>query len=229
MNLLQEDWALAKRMVLRQLGNYWEDSDERVIEAAIPGGLEAVRKGFEGLPNKRFYDCRGALLSPFISVQWMVFLYRLSHQIYIDSNGAAPKEADQIYYLNKIMHANDWFYAVDLPMHFLCEHPLGSVLGRAEYGDYLFVYQGTTVGGNRSNGKLSYPKIGDNVILFANATVLGDAHIGNNVVVSAGTYIINEEIPDNCIVFGKSPNLTIKTRTESEIKKYTKHIWGWEV
>lgn len=126
--------------------------------------------------------------------------------------------------MNKVMHANDWFYAVDLPTHFLCEHPLGSVLGRANYGDYLFVYQGTTVGGNRSKGELKYPVIGNNTIRFANSTVLGDTHIGNNVVISADTYIINENIPDNCVVFGKSPNLTIKLKSEDEIKSYTEHI-----
>jgi len=47
--------------------------------------------------------------------------------------------------------------------------------------------------------------------------VLGDSHIGNNVVISAETYIINENIPDNSIVFGKSPNLIIKTKSEEEI------------
>lgn len=85
------------------------------------------------------------------------------------------------------------------------------------------------MGGNRSKGVLSYPKIGTNVILFANATVLGDSYIGNNVVIAAGTQIINETIPDNCIVFGKSPELIIKEKTEAEIKKYTQHIWGWEI
>lgn len=125
------------------------------------------------------------------------------------------------------MHSNDWFYAVDLPVHFLCEHPLGSVLGRAKYGDFFFIYQGTTVGGNRRNGQLYYPTLGENVILFANSTVLGDTHIGNNVVVSANTYLINEVIPDNCVVFGKSPDIVIKQKTEEEIKQYTRHIWGW--
>ena len=129
--------------------------------------------------------------------------------------------------MNKIMHCNDWFYAIDLPVHFHCEHPLGSVLGKAKYGDYLFVYQGTTVGGNRSHGELTYPTIGNNVILFANATVLGNCQIGNNVVVSSGSYLINEIIPDNCIVFGQSPNIVIKEKSESDIKQYTQHIWGW--
>ena len=129
--------------------------------------------------------------------------------------------------MNKIMHANDWLYAVNLPPHFLCEHPLGSVLGRAKYGDYLLVYQGTTVGGNRGkDGKLFYPTLGNNVVLYANATVLGDTHVGNNVVISANTYLMNEVIPDNCLVFGKSPDVIIKARSEDEMTAYFERMWG---
>lgn len=127
------------------------------------------------------------------------------------------------------MHANDWFYQIELPKHFWAEHPLGSVLGRAKYGDYLFVYQGTTIGGNRSleNGEsvLRYPTLGNNVVLYANSTVLGNTKIGDNVIVAANTYLINEDIPSNCIVFGTSPNIVIKVKSEEEIIKLTEHIW----
>ncbi len=140
--------------------------------------------------------------------------------------GGGVKEADMVYYLNKIMHNNDWFYQVDLPRHFFCEHPLGSILGKAIYGDYFFVYQGTTVGGSVHNSKVYYPVIGNNVTLCANATVLGNTKIGNNVVVSANTFIINESIPSNCIVFGSSPNLIIKMKSEKEIRKIIEDIWN---
>lgn len=213
--------------LLHQLHCHWPKVSDENIFSVIPEALDAIRQNYEGMPNKRYYDGNNVIFSPLISVQWMNFLYRVSHILYKRFGGC--ESADQVYYLNKILHSNDWFYAIDLPIHFHCEHPLGSVLGRATYGDYFFIYQGTTVGGNRRKGVLSYPKIGTNVVLFANATVLGETVIGNNVVVSAGTQIINDTIPDNCIVFGKSPNLTIKVKSESEIKKYTQHIWGWEI
>lgn len=217
--------AKIKEIVLKQLKNYWFEIDERALNLAMPDAVRAIEENYRGLPNKCYYDGCKAVLSPYMSVQWMNFLYRLSYILF--KNGY-ENAAGQVYYLNKIMHSNDWFYKIELPTHFLCEHPIGSVLGRAVYGDYFFVYQGTTVGGNRKKGKLLYPKIGNNVILYADASVLGDAHIGNNVVVSAGSCIINEDVPDNCIVFGKSPNLEFKIKSESEIKQYTQHIWGWE-
>ena len=132
------------------------------------------------------------------------FLYRLSHLLYLNGN---IYEAECVYYLNKIMHSVDWFYQIELPEHFLAEHPLGSVLGKAKYSDYLFVYQGTTIGGNRNQGTIYYPQI------------------GNNVILSADSYVINENIPDNCIVFGQSPNIIVKEKKVTEIKEMTKHIW----
>ena len=211
-------------IVIKQLVSYWNNIDSQSITEAVPLALDAIEKNYYGMPNKRYWDGEEVVFSPYVSTQWTNFLYRLSHVLYKKKD---LKSADQVYYLNKIMHANDWYNAIELPEHFHCEHPLGSVLGRADYGDYLFVYQGTTVGGNRSHGSLIYPVIGSNVILFANATVLGDCHIGNNVVVSAGAYLINEKIPDNSIVFGQSPNIVIKKKSEEEIKTYTQHIWGW--
>ena len=227
MNDLQINPDNIKNLVIRQLKNYWNDIDDTVIASAVPKALIDIELNFFGLPNKRFFDGNKVLFSPYISIHWMIFLYRLFHEIY-KTEGRTPKEADYCYYLNKIMHANDWFYAIDLPIHFLAEHPLGSVLGRANYGDYLFVYQGTTIGGNRSKNKLYYPVLGNNIILFANSSILGNCLIGNNVVVAANTSIVNENIPDNCIVFGKSPNLIIKRKTEEEIKQYTSHIWNWK-
>ena len=213
-----------EEILLHQLSNYWTDIDENVIVSAMPMALKAIEVNYKGFPNNRFWDGKEVVFSPYMSVEWMNLLYRLSHVLYHNKANIAE---NQVNYLNKIMHSNDWFYEIDLPAHFHSEHPLGSVLGRAEYGDYFFVYQGTTVGGNRKHGELYYPIIGRNVILFANAAVLGDTHIGNNVVISAGTYIINEDIPDNCIVFGKSPNIVIRNKNENEIKEYTRHIWRW--
>ena len=83
------------------------------------------------------------------------YLYQVSHILY--KNGYSII-ADKVYYLNKMLNALDLFYAIELPEHWNCEHPIGSVMGRARYGDFFFFYQGCTVGGNHTN----YPIIGNN-------------------------------------------------------------------
>lgn len=209
-------------LVVHQLNNYWPSNEKVELYDYVKQALHDMDVNYSAAVNKRLYNDEGIVFNPNFSITWMIFLYRLSHRLFVDGK---QEYADRVYYLNKIMHSNDWYHAIELPEHFLAEHPLGTVLGRAQYGDYFFVYQGCTVGGNRKNGKLNYPKIGKNVIMYANSTILGDCNIGNNVVISANSYLINEEVPDNCIVFGSSPNIVIKKRNEEEIKKMTDHIW----
>jgi serine O-acetyltransferase len=119
------------------------------------------------------------------------------------------------------MHAVDWYYQVELPEYWGVEHPLSSVLGRAEYSDGFFFYQGCTVGGNK--GK--YPVLGKNVILYSNATVLGDTLIGDNVLISSGVTVIDEKIPSNSLVFGKTPDLIIKSESEEYMMKHMEGFW----
>jgi len=123
------------------------------------------------------------------------------------------------------MNSVDWFYSIKMPDHFGAEHPLGSVVGRAQIGDYLFLYQGTSIGGNRKKGIIYYPIIGHHVLMYSNSKVLGKSKIGNNVIFSSNSYVIDKDVPDNSIIFGSSPDLVIKTMTENEIRHRMNQIW----
>lgn len=137
-----------------------------------------------------------------------IFLYWLSRSLF--QNGRFEL-ADKIYYLNKSLNSVELFYEVKLPDIWACEHPLGSVMGKACYGDYFYFYQGCTVGGNfKRDGEIVYPTIGNHVKMFSNSKILGDSHIGNNVIISANCYIKDQDIPNDTIVFGQSPNLIFK-------------------
>ena len=212
-----------EKILLYQLERFWFDLDRKIISLFVDQAINKTKTSLKASSSNRFFKNGDVVFNPYYSVTWMIFLYYLSHLLIISGH---QKEADAVYYLNKIMHSVDWFHSICLPEHFMVEHPLGSVLGRASYGDYLFVYQRTTIGGNRKNGNLYYPTIGTNVVMFTNSTIIGDTIIGNNVVVSANTYIINENIPDNCIVFGSSPNLIVKQKDKKEILKITNSFWN---
>lgn len=111
------------------------------------------------------------------------------------------------------MNCVDLFYAIDLPDVFSAEHPVSSVMGRASYGNGFFFYQGCTVGGTMDKeGIIHYPIIGENVRMFSNSSILGKCIIGNNVKIGAGAIVKNQDVPDNTIVFGESPNLVIKRK-----------------
>lgn len=97
-------------------------------------------------------------------------------------------------------------------------------MGRAVYGDRFFFYQGCTIGG--SGG--AYPRLGTDVIMYSNSKILGDSVIGNRVILSANTYVIKKNIPDNSIVFGQGRDLTIKRISNEQFTKMCGHIWNYK-
>ncbi|HPJ68325.1 MAG TPA: hypothetical protein PLQ82_05140 [Desulfobacteraceae bacterium] len=92
--------------------------------------------------------------------------------------------------MNKILHSCDIYYAIELPTVFFLEHPVGTVLGRAKYGNNFFAMQGCTVGGNKG----VYPIIGDNVKMYSNSKIIGKSNIGHNVMVGANCFIKDLDI-----------------------------------
>lgn len=106
------------------------------------------------------------------------------------------------------MNGCDLYHEVNLPGYFTLDHPVGSVMGRAEYGEGFDFGQNCTVGNNRG----IYPVIGQKVSMCANSSIIGNCHIGNNVIIGANFGVKDEDIPDNCIMFGYSPNLIIKKK-----------------
>lgn len=205
--------------LLMQLKSHFFISEEEkaVIESRIDYALAACEDNFSHSENKYYFSemdgvkmCR---FNPYHSVQYMTFLYYLSNDIYENAN--AGQLCDKIYYLNKILHSVDLFYAIKLPPHFGAEHPLGSVMGRAKYSNGFSFYQGCTVGGTYDKaGIIHYPVIDENVKMYANSSILGECHIGSNVQIGAGALVKNQDVPENCIVFGQSPNLIIKQKNK---------------
>lgn len=107
------------------------------------------------------------------------------------------------------MNGVDIFYDVILPKHFAVFHSVGTVLGRAKYGDGFRYMQNCTVG---EDMKDNWPVIGENCYMCAGSSIIGRSVIGDNVIVGAGCIIKNDIIPADSLVFGFSPNLIIKAK-----------------
>ncbi len=79
-------------IVLKQLNNFWLKTDRNIIASAIPEALHAMEVGFSGIPNSRFFDGKEIVFSPYFSVHWMIFLYRLSNALYRLNIEAPPSK-----------------------------------------------------------------------------------------------------------------------------------------
>lgn len=85
-----------------------------------------------------------------------------------------------------------------------------AVIFPREAGKNFRVGPGVVIG--RNNG--DFPYIGDNVYIAANSTVIGGIHIGNNVIIGAGS-VVTKDVPDNCVYAG-NPAKFIKNIDNNE-------------
>lgn len=69
----------------------------------------------------------------------------------------------------------------------------------AKLGQNVQIFQGVTIGTTRT--KKGAPIIGNNVILFSGAKIIGGVTIGDNVVVGAGA-VVTKDVPSGCVVAG---------------------------
>lgn len=98
---------------------------------------------------------------------------------------------------------------VQLGRNFVIDHFGGIVVsGYARFGDNCRIRNGVTIGLQRLS-EVSAPVFGDNVDIGAGAKILGAIRIGNNVVIGANAVVISD-VPDDSIAVGVPA--TIKPR-----------------
>ncbi len=139
------------------------------------------------------------------SSQYCIYLYYLSNTIWRNErDNAVPT---RLFCLNKALNAIDLFYEIEMPEVFFIGHSVGIVLAKATYGNYLVLYQNSTVGKNHGIA----PVIGDGVIMYPNTAIIGRCHVGANTVISQGVGIINRDTPGDCIAYpGMNGDLVFK-------------------
>lgn len=137
-----------------------------------------------------------------------VFLFRLSHFFFTKG---------WIYLAWMTSRFNQFFTSAEMEFNarvgpgLFISHPGALILGRgAVLGRQVTLFQGTTIGAldwhPERIGK--FPRIGDNVFIFAGAKVLGDITLGNNVVVGANAVVV-KPVPEGALALGNPASIKI--------------------
>lgn len=203
------------QLLQRQLTNLFlfePATEQEDLQASCSRALEQVAHSFQFHQNTYYRRDGAVYFSPFQSSQYTIFLYYVAYNL--GQQEATRGLADRVYYLNKALNGVDLYHQTVLPAVFSLDHPVGSVMGRGEYGNYFSFMQGCTVGQNDG----ASPRIGENVTLMAYASVLGDSSIGDNCILGAQALVIDECIPANSYVFGRSPHLTVLTKSVEQMR-----------
>ncbi len=138
--------------------------------------------------------------------------HRISHRLYLRKQ---YKLARAINYWARVLTGADIHPGATFGKGCFIDHAVGVVIGEtAEIGDNVSIFQGVTLGGVSTSKEKRHPTIGNNVVIGAHATILGNIYIGDNVKIGAGSVVL-KDIPPNSTVVG-IPGKVVKRNGEKE-------------
>lgn len=101
--------------------------------------------------------------------------------------------------------------------HFAIDHGTGVVIGAtAIIGDNVKIYQGVTLGarsfhtdadGNPVKGIPRHPIIGNNVVVYSNATILGRVTVGDGAVIGGNIWVTTDVAAGEKLIQAKANNI----------------------
>lgn len=165
--------------------------------------LKDIESAFDGDPASVSLD--EILLSyPFVEA---IATHRISHELYKYNVPIIPR------IMSERAHSNtgiDIHPGATIGEGFFIDHGTGVVIGETcNIGKNVKIYQGVTLGatspfdksGSPKRGKKRHPDIEDDVIIYANAVILG----GNTVIgkgsVIGGNAWVTKSVPENSVVY----------------------------
>ena len=137
-----------------------------------------------------------------------IAIYRLAHVLYRLNVPLIPRM------MSEFAHSDtgvDIHPGAEIGEYFFIDHATGTVIGETTViGNHVKLYQGVTLGAKSfeldESGKpvkdiKRHPNIGNHVVIYANATILGgNTHIGDKSIIGANTWIV-ESVPEKSRIF----------------------------
>lgn len=154
---------------------------------------------------------------------YTIFVYRIAHKLYTMGVPYIPR------IMTEYAHSEtgiDIHPGAEIGEYFFIDHGTGVVIGETtKIGNHVRLYQGVTLGAlslsdvESVRGAKRHPTLGDNVVVYANATILGgDTVVGENTVVAGNTFITHS-VDANAMVFTEAPRLRrVETKLTEEEK-----------
>ncbi len=176
--------------------------------------VEDIKAAYEGDPAALTY-AEVQLAYPGLLA---VVSHRLAHELYRLSIPIVPRVMSEWIHAKTGVDINP---GAQIGHGFFIDHATGVVIGETcQIGNNVKLYQGVTLGaksfaldaqGQPVKHIKRHPTVEDNVVIYANATILGgDTVIGKGSVIGGNVFLM-ESVPPNSFVASKHPELHIKT------------------
>lgn len=163
---------------------------------------------YEGDPAAKSYDEVLLCYPGFYAVS----IYRIAHELYCLGVPLLPR------IMTEYAHEKtgiDIHAGASIGEYFFIDHGTGIVIGETTViGNRVKLYQGVTLGaksfeldenGNPVKNIKRHPNVGNNVVIYANATILGgETTIGDNCVIGASVWLTSSVEPGSHVYYTAS-------------------------
>ena len=188
------------------------------ISVAFAGRLAEIKRLlildvealYEGDPAAK---CREEVMISYPGF-YAISIYRMAHELYLLKVPLIPR------IMTEYAHEKtgiDIHPGASIGEYFFIDHGTGTVIGETTViGEHVKLYQGVTLGaksfeldqeGNPVKGIKRHPNIGNHVVIYANATILGgDTYIGDNCVIGGNTWLTRSVEAGSTIVYTATEN-----------------------
>ena len=146
--------------------------------------------------------------------------YRIAHQLYVQGVPVIPRM------ISEMAHSEtgiDIHPGATIGKYFAIDHGTGVVIGAtAIIGENVKIYQGVTLGAksftldennNPVKGIPRHPIIGDNVVIYSNATILGRITIGSNAVIGGNIWVTTDVADGEKLIQAKA-NIILRIKSD---------------
>ena len=145
---------------------------------------------------------------------YAISIFRLAHELYLLKAPLIPR------IMTEFAHEKtgiDIHAGATIGEYFFIDHGTGIVIGETTViGDHVKLYQGVTLGaksfeldenGNPVKKIKRHPNIGNYVVIYANATILGgDTTVGDHCVIGGNTWLTHSVAPGSTVYYTSEEN-----------------------
>jgi len=164
-----------------------------------------VRAAYEGDPAAKSEEEIMLAYPAFEAIS----IYRLAHELFTLGVPLIPRMMTEVAHKSTGV---DIHPGATIGRYFFIDHATGVVVGETcTIGDHVKLYQGVTLGaksfetdenGNPVKGIKRHPDIGNHVVIYANATVLGgNTKVGEGAVIGASVWITRSVAPGEKVYY----------------------------
>ncbi len=184
------------------------------VQSAFTLALERLENSMSAVTLPGYHDASGqTTFSHMHADQYAQLLYFFGNSLWNRSQNRLV--CDKLLAMNRALFSLFLSYKCKMPEHFVLGHPVGTILGNADYGDYLVVFQGVTVNTEQDENGKAAPHLGRGLFLGAHSKIIGKQTVGDRVSVGVGALLYKEDVPDDSVVLLENGKTIVRQRRKA--------------